>query len=75
MITKLFSDATLPIPCQHCGHKMPQTVRRLENDPKLTCPKCQGVTHIKAADFRKGMASVDKAVDDLKRSFAKLGKR
>ena len=74
-MSKLFANASVSVPCPKCGYKIPQRIGRLENNPQLRCPRCGGNIQVEASGLRKGLSDVDRAVDDLKRTFAKLGRR
>jgi DNA-directed RNA polymerase subunit RPC12/RpoP len=71
-MSDLNMDATLPVPCQNCGHKVEQTLARLKTDPVITCPKCGVATKYDAEGLRKGLESAQKSIDDLRRSLKKL---
>jgi hypothetical protein len=64
---------TVDIPCQGCGKKMPEKIGRLKTNPQLTC-SCGAVTSVKADELRKGIAAIEKQLDDFGRSLGKLFK-
>ena len=64
---------TMDIPCQACGKKIRESIGRLKRDPDLTC-SCGAVTHINAADLRKGAAKVEKSLADIERQMKKMFK-
>lgn len=74
-MSKLFRDASVKVPCPNCGYKITQTIGRLQNNPQLHCPRCDGDIQVEASGLRKGLSSVDRAMDDLKRTIANFGKR
>jgi len=65
---------TLEIPCPHCGHKLRETIGKLQTNPKLTCRACQSVIAINATDLRRKIASVEKQLADFARKIGRLGK-
>lgn len=65
----LFDDQKIDVPCQKCGHKMPQKVAALKRNPLLTCPRCGVATQVKADELKRGLDEVDRALDKLKRKF------
>ena len=66
-MSKLFANEKIAVACPKCGHKIQQTIRRLEQNPKLTCPSCQSIIDVDASELRKGLSEVDKAFDNLRR--------
>jgi len=58
-------NAEIEIPCPKCGKESKQTVGRLKNDPKLTCPHCRFVFHVEAKQLRELLRKVNKSLDDL----------
>ncbi len=64
-----FDDQKMDVPCQKCGHKMPQTIATLKRNPLLTCSHCGKQTQVKADDLKRELDKVDRALDDLKRRF------
>lgn len=69
-----FDGHQLDIPCPSCGEKFHETIGRLKNDPKLTCPACGQNVSINAKELRDGIAATEKSLDDLRRSLGKIGK-
>lgn len=62
------------IPCPHCGYQLRETIAKLKTDPKLTCGSCKGLVEINAADLRRKIAQVEKALADFTRKLGRLGK-
>lgn len=62
------------IPCPHCGHQLRETIGKLKTDPHLTCGRCQGAVEVDAADLRRKVAQVNKALADFTRKMGRLGK-
>jgi DNA-directed RNA polymerase subunit RPC12/RpoP len=69
MLSKLFSNAKIDIPCPKCGYKTKQTIGGFQRDPKIACPGCGGVIAIDAAPFRKGFAEAERDLDALRREL------
>lgn len=59
-------DQSLDIPCGKCGKKISEKIGRLKHNPDLTCPACGTVISVNADDLRRGMNSVQEALDDLR---------
>lgn len=73
-MSELFDDESIAIPCPGCGHEIPQTIRRLEENSKLTCPNCNALIDVDATELRKGLTEVDDAMHDLLRKLDDFGK-
>jgi hypothetical protein len=48
----LDKDVRLTIPCGKCGNKYQETIRRLEQGPQITCPRCGYPIHTDADSIR-----------------------
>lgn len=44
------SDTALTIACPQCGHKIQQSIRRLQAEPTLACPGCGVAINIKSSE-------------------------
>lgn len=64
----------LDIPCPECGQKMNEPIGRLKHDANLTCPKCKTAFRIDAEQLRSGIKTIEKSLDDLRKTLRKLGK-
>jgi predicted RNA-binding Zn-ribbon protein involved in translation (DUF1610 family) len=65
----LFDKMSVDIPCPECGKNIQETIGRLKNDPKLTCPGCSFAFTINAEQFRESMGEVNKSIDDLRKNL------
>lgn len=61
--------AEMPIPCPNCGEKVTKTVAEMEADPIITCAACGKRTKWDAEEFRKGLESLQKRIDEFRRAF------
>ena len=68
----MLDDQSIELACPHCGHKLSQTIGKLETNPKLTCTKCRGVISIDANQMRSQISKVEKSLADLQRSLGRL---
>jgi uncharacterized Zn finger protein len=66
-----FDNQSVDIPCPGCGKKFSETLRRLKQNPKITCRFCGAVNTVNADEFRKFEQSVKKALNDIGKSFGK----
>jgi len=55
----------LAVPCLKCGHKVEETIARLETSPNLTCPACGAFFKYHAEDFRRNFKKADEALAKL----------
>lgn len=62
-------DLILPLKCP-CGQEIKVNARTAAPGTVLTCPKCQAKITLAGDDMRKAQ----KAMDDLKKAFEKLGR-
>lgn len=52
----------IPIECRKCGNVTKQSLRRLEQDPIVTCPTCGATTEVTgAAEPANALRQVDEA--------------
>lgn len=65
--TKLL-DSRIDVPCPQCGHKIAQTLRRLRDNPEITCPSC-GVAF--DCDGKAGVDQIVKAYEDGVEKFSR----
>lgn len=65
----LFADATLPLKCAKCGHTTQEKIAWLEKNPEVTCPGCGSIIQVDADGLKKGRASVNKIIDDMRKKF------
>lgn len=73
-MARLLDNQTIDIDCPACGHKSRKTVGWLKAHRDFACA-CGQTIHIEADQFRREIAKVDKAVDDLLRKLDGFGKR
>jgi hypothetical protein len=69
----MFDSAQIEIPCSQCGRKTKKTVGWLKTNSTLTC-SCGTRISIDASQFRRELGNIDKAVNDLKRTFKRFGR-
>ena len=69
-----FDDLAVPIPCEKCGHKSRQEVRRLQGSPDFTCPRCGSVNEIDPAQFREQLRRLEQALDNFGEAILKTVK-
>ncbi len=69
-----FSDAKLEISCPGCGHKISKTVGYLKSHSSMTCPSCGRTIRLENRDFRRGIDSAERQIEDLKRKLKKFGR-
>lgn len=62
-------DASIGLPCPKCGHEIQETIGRLKNDPDITCPACNTVIGIDAAQLRGGLEEAEESLSDLERTL------
>lgn len=56
---KIVEDRFIELNCD-CGHKFKESIRRLQDDPKLTCPVCKTTLSINASELRDVLKSLGK---------------
>lgn len=66
----IFDDATLDIPCPHCGKEMTERIGRLNQNPTLTCSACGNLIEIKADELRSATDALQKQLDGLFRGLS-----
>ena len=71
-MAKYFSGPC-PMKCPKCGHGFEVDLALVETDPDLTCPSCGVDFHVNAQQFTETLGEAEKALDDFKDSFGKLG--
>ncbi|CAE6811108.1 hypothetical protein R69746_05623 [Paraburkholderia aspalathi] len=62
---------SVDIPCSGCGKKFTETIRRLKQNPKITCRFCGAVNAVDANQLRSVEQSIKKALDSLGKGFGK----
>ena len=62
-------DAEVTLPCPQCGHSFQVRLSATAEGSRTRCPRC-GVLFKGNGD---DLASAQRALDDLKKSFRKLG--
>lgn len=75
MAKGVFDERELPVTCPGCGHKHVKTVRWLRDHQEITCAGCGKRIEIDNAQMREGFDKVDGAMDRLRKSFSRLGKK
>jgi transposase-like protein len=70
--TAEFDSAEVDVRCPKCAKKIRETIGRLKNDAKLTCPDCGFGFTMDAKEFRKSMREVTEAIEKLKRQLGSL---
>ena len=63
------SSVKLQIPCPGCGQKIPETIGRLQDDPKITCPACGKLILVSTTELDKGIKAVEKSLGDFGKSL------
>jgi len=58
---RLIDNEKIKLTCD-CGHEIQESVRRLKNNPQLTCPRCRTVIAVKADELRSTANAIDKAL-------------
>lgn len=75
----LLSDATFSFDCPNCGKEVEKTGAWLESDPdSFVCPHCGERIDVDlqgGANLKEASDTIDKAVEDLGRTFDNLNKR
>ena len=57
------------IPCPKCKRNIPESIRRLETSPDLTCPNCGTVFRLDVEEFRKVLGKAEQQWGDLGRKL------
>ncbi|ASE38452.1 hypothetical protein CEP68_02435 [Brevundimonas vesicularis] len=70
----MFDDAEVGVPCPKCGQENVRSVGSLRAKTEFQCAGC-GATIVPDGDLDQGLRRAEKAVDDLRKSFRKFGKR
>ncbi len=68
-----FGNQSVEIPCPKCGRKHTKRISGLNANTQIRC-SCGANIDVDASELKKGLASVDKALKDLQRSFNKTFK-
>ena len=63
------NDHTLEIPCSACGEKIPEKIGRLKDSPTLTCTRCGAHINVDATELKRGIESIEKSIDDLRKKL------
>lgn len=71
----VFDDAEIGVPCPGCGHKNPKKISWIKTHTQMVCAGCGETVTIDSTKLQKGLAEVDKSISDLRKKFAKIGKR
>jgi transposase-like protein len=74
-VSSIFSNDTLAVPCPACRHTMRLPVAALEQDFRYVCEQCGSDLEIDADGLVDALRDVDRAIDELERSVARLAKR
>ena len=70
MTNAINRDTLLPAPCGKCGHEFRETLRRLEQNPKLTCPSCGTINQFNADDLSAKLKEVDRIMSDFSKKIS-----
>lgn len=65
----------IDIPCPSCGHKVQETIGRLEQNPAMRCTRCGQDIKIEAGQLRHAIAGVQRELDKLGQAIKGFGKR
>lgn len=68
---RLLDNETLDLPCEACGHVTKKTIGWVRRHSEYTCT-CGVAINLKADQFRRVMAEVDRRVAALSRQLKKL---
>lgn len=69
-----FDSRRIDIPCGGCGTQFTQTIGWLKHHGAFTCA-CGARNVVDSTKFDQGVASAQKALDDLRAKVRRLGKR
>lgn len=69
-----FDSRRIDIPCGGCGTQFTQTIGWLKHHGAFTC-ECGARKVVESTKFDQGVASAQKALDDLRAKVRRLGKR
>lgn len=58
-------NVKLPVGCGKCGYKIEETIRRLEQNPKLTCPNCGAITQVDATDLKAKLREAERMLERI----------
>jgi len=50
----------LDVPCSKCGYKLKESIRRLEQNPRLTCPGCGSTIQVNANELRDSLRQIER---------------
>lgn len=64
-------DNKLPVACPNCGHKTDETIRWLEQNPKITCAGCGSIIQVNFDDMSAKLKEAEKIISDLRKSMNK----
>ncbi len=67
-----FDDATLNIPCPHCGKETKKTIGWLKRNQEMPCSACRETFGLDTKELRTEIDRVDRAVRDLENTLKRL---
>ena len=64
----------IEFPCPHCGGKLGQNVGKIKAQDNMTCRHCGRAFTVDASQFKREIASLEKALGELGKTLGRLGK-
>lgn len=64
----------IEFPCPHCSGKLGQTVRQIKAQQDIRCPHCGKTFVVDARQFKREIAKIDEALEDLGKALRRLSK-
>ena len=74
-MSTIFSNDTLAVPCPACRHATRLPVAVLQQELRYACEQCGSALEIDAEGLVEALRDVDRAIDELRRSVARLARR